>query len=187
MNLEQLRKHAKDLLRAHRAGRPEAAARMHAHHPRPGETARLADAQLVVAREYGFPSWPRLRAYARRVEAHGPDLAHAYREDVDYYAERADGLLASAQDRVRPVGQVIPGVLPGSAAGRGRRRAPPCAARRSSAGLRRRRGEGGAAQVIEVDTGVDEHLGGEALALPYQAEQDVLGADGVVAQPERLA
>jgi hypothetical protein len=62
------------------------------------EEPKLADARLLLAREYGFPSWPRLRAYAKRVEAHGPGLQHPYREDVDYYAGRAEGLLASAQD-----------------------------------------------------------------------------------------
>ena len=33
-----------------------------------------------------------------RLEAHGPGLAHAFREDIDYFADRALGLLASAQD-----------------------------------------------------------------------------------------
>ncbi|MGH3035810.1 MAG: ankyrin repeat domain-containing protein, partial [Gaiellaceae bacterium] len=54
--LEQLRKQAKELLRAHRAGDPAAAARVAAHHPRPDEPLKLAGAQLVVARELGFPS-----------------------------------------------------------------------------------------------------------------------------------
>lgn len=59
---------------------------------------RLADARLVLAREYGFATWRRLRAYAKRVEAHGPELRHPYRADADYYEGRALGLLASAQD-----------------------------------------------------------------------------------------
>ena len=97
-SLEQLRKQAKDLLRGHRAGEPDAAARVAAHHPHPDEPLRLTGAQLVVAREHGFASWPRLRAYVERVAAHGPDLQHAYHEDLDYYEGRADGLRASAQD-----------------------------------------------------------------------------------------
>jgi ankyrin repeat protein len=52
----------------------------------------------ALAREYGFPSWPRLKAYAERLAAHGPALQHAYHEDLDYYRGRADGLLASAVD-----------------------------------------------------------------------------------------
>ena len=60
-SLEQLRKQAKDLLRAARAGDATAVMRMRtvgraAH----GARLTLADAQLVVAREYGFASWPRL-------------------------------------------------------------------------------------------------------------------------------
>jgi ankyrin repeat protein len=52
----------------------------------------------VIAREHGFPSWPRLRGYVERVAAHGPGLQHAYHEELDYYEGRAYGLLASAED-----------------------------------------------------------------------------------------
>jgi ankyrin repeat protein len=97
-SLEQLRKRAKELLRAHRAGDAEARARIAAHHPHPRDELRLSDAQLVIAREHGFPRWPRLRAYADRVAAHGPDLQHAFHDDLAYYEGRAGGLLASAQD-----------------------------------------------------------------------------------------
>jgi ankyrin repeat protein len=58
----------------------------------------LADARLALARVYGFATWPRLRAYAERFDAHGPELQHPYREDADYYEGRALGLLASAED-----------------------------------------------------------------------------------------
>jgi ankyrin repeat protein len=95
-SLEQLRKQAKELLRAHRAGDPQAVARVAAHEP--GEPLKLTGAQHVVAREHGFPSWPRLHAYVERVAAHGPGLQHAYHEDVDYYEGRAYGLHASARD-----------------------------------------------------------------------------------------
>ena len=95
-SLEQLRKQAKDLLRAHRAGNPQALARVAAHEP--GEPLKLTGAQHVVAREHGFPSWARLKAYVERVAAHGPDLEHAYHEDLDYYEGRAYGLHASARD-----------------------------------------------------------------------------------------
>jgi ankyrin repeat protein len=97
-SLEQLRKQAKDLLRAHRAGDERAVARVAEHHPHPDEPLKLSGAQLVIAREHGFASWPRLRAYVDRVATHGPDLQHAFHEDADYYEGRASGLLASAQD-----------------------------------------------------------------------------------------
>jgi hypothetical protein len=61
-NLEQLRHQAKDLLRAIRGNDPDAIADLRAFHPNPADPAsvRLADAQLVLARSYGLPSWPRL-------------------------------------------------------------------------------------------------------------------------------
>jgi ankyrin repeat protein len=96
--MEQLRKQAEDLLRLYRAGDPDAVARVAAGHPDPSEPLKLTTAQLVIAREYGFPSWPALRAYVDRVAEHGPALQHAYHEDLDYYEGRAFGLLASAED-----------------------------------------------------------------------------------------
>ncbi|HKF66613.1 MAG TPA: hypothetical protein VKB36_08790, partial [Vicinamibacterales bacterium] len=64
-NLEQQRKLAKDLLRAARAGDAAALARMRAVRPDAAAAARslkLADAQLALAREEGFESWPKLIA-----------------------------------------------------------------------------------------------------------------------------
>jgi ankyrin repeat protein len=60
VNLEQLRKQAKELVRSAREGNEEAVARL-------GDLpVRLASAQLVVAREAGFASWP---ALVHRLEA----------------------------------------------------------------------------------------------------------------------
>lgn len=61
-NLDQLKHQAKDLLRDLRRGEPSASAAFQKHHPeRPdARTAKLADAQFVVARSYGAPTWPRL-------------------------------------------------------------------------------------------------------------------------------
>jgi ankyrin repeat protein len=68
-SLEQLRKQAKDLLREARAGDAIALARIAAiHRTQPGAHPRLANAQLVIAREYGFPSWTKL---IRHVESAG--------------------------------------------------------------------------------------------------------------------
>jgi ankyrin repeat protein len=76
-SLEQLRKQAKELVRARRGG---------------AEPLRLSEAQLALAREYGFASWPRLKAYVERVSANGPRLAHAFVDEIDYYQDRAEGL-----------------------------------------------------------------------------------------------
>ncbi len=61
-DLDQLRRQARELLRAAAAGEPHAAGRLHAVSPR----ATLAAAQLVLAREYGFPNWAALKAEVAR-------------------------------------------------------------------------------------------------------------------------
>lgn len=63
-NLEQLRKQAKDLLEQLRSGQPEAISEVHRfeHHPDPSGFA-LNDAQRILARAYGFDSWPKLKAF----------------------------------------------------------------------------------------------------------------------------
>ncbi len=61
-NIEHQRKLAKELTRAARAGDPVALARIQAVRPAtaPTRTPALADAQLAIAREAGFASWPKL-------------------------------------------------------------------------------------------------------------------------------
>ena len=70
-NLKQLRHQAKDLLHAIHSELPEALERLRRHHPTKVEpsTARLADAQLVLARSYGLPSWNRLVQACRMTDA----------------------------------------------------------------------------------------------------------------------
>jgi ankyrin repeat protein len=93
--MEQLRKLARELHRAHQAGQSDALARIREHHPQAGSAFRLADAQLVVAREHGFASWPRLKAYVVRVTVNGSDLRHPFEADAAYFEERAAGLLSA--------------------------------------------------------------------------------------------
>ena len=57
-DLDQLRRQARELLRAATAGDQQALARLHAH----SERVTLSAAQLAVAREHGFQSWAGLRA-----------------------------------------------------------------------------------------------------------------------------
>lgn len=70
-NLEQLKHQAKDLLRAVRQGEPAALAEFTKHHPKSiaAPAAKLADAQLALARSYGLPSWPRLVIACRMTDA----------------------------------------------------------------------------------------------------------------------
>lgn len=71
-NLEQLKKQAKLVLRGHSAGNPSILKRIQELHPRwrgsPEAAIRtvkftLSDAQLVVAKEYGFDTWTKLKAH----------------------------------------------------------------------------------------------------------------------------
>ncbi len=64
-SLEQLKNQAKSLLKEYRAATPESFARVRENHPRLQATARftLADAQLVVAKEYGFATWSALKGH----------------------------------------------------------------------------------------------------------------------------
>jgi hypothetical protein len=77
-SLPQLRHQAKDLLRAIRRGDPVALADLAAFHPETPDPAhaRLADAQLVLARSYQAPSWPRLVQACELIDA-------IWRDDVD--------------------------------------------------------------------------------------------------------
>jgi hypothetical protein len=80
-SFENLRKRARGLLEAVRAGDAEALARVREHHPRAEEALErpsLAAAQLVLARSYGFPSWPKLKRHLEDVERFACDpLAQA--------------------------------------------------------------------------------------------------------------
>jgi len=63
-SLEQLRKQAKDLLRSYRSGAPDAIAEVNQFESNPDRAAfALCDAQRVIARAYGFASWPKLKAF----------------------------------------------------------------------------------------------------------------------------
>ena len=72
-SLRQLKNQAKDLCKAYQAHDPEALRRFRETHPQHHGSSdsrlleaglTLQDAQLVVAREYGFDSWPKLAAAA---------------------------------------------------------------------------------------------------------------------------
>jgi ankyrin repeat protein len=77
MNLEQLRKQGKELVRSARAGDPAALARF-------GDLpVQLSSAQLVLAREQGYSSWPALVHVT---------IEQPFRDDIEYYEGRADGI-----------------------------------------------------------------------------------------------
>ena len=74
-NLDHLRYQAKDLFRDHAGRNPGLAQRIREFHPRFNRATdaeifdtqlSLSDAQLTIAREYGFPSWTRLKRHIER-------------------------------------------------------------------------------------------------------------------------
>jgi ankyrin repeat protein len=63
-DLDQLKRQAKELLAAFTTGEAAAAAEVAAHYAGADpQTFALHDAQLVLARAYGFASWPKLKAF----------------------------------------------------------------------------------------------------------------------------
>jgi len=65
-DLEQFKKQAKELLKAWKTGDAEALRRVRDFHARPGKPV-LAGAQLIIAREHGFESWPKFAAHIDQI------------------------------------------------------------------------------------------------------------------------
>jgi ankyrin repeat protein len=62
-DIDQLKRQARELLEAYRAQSPDTIIEVAAHHhTATPETFALHDAQFVLARSYGFESWPKLKA-----------------------------------------------------------------------------------------------------------------------------
>jgi ankyrin repeat protein len=80
-DLDQLKHQAKDLLRAIHRGDANALAELRGRHPHPPdpEHAKLADAQLALARGYGAPTWARLVVACKLIDAIWEDDADTVR------------------------------------------------------------------------------------------------------------
>jgi hypothetical protein len=81
-SFESIRKQARKLVRQMASNDADAVARVHAHLPAPILPLTLRDAQLVLAREYGFAGWQDLRAAVLRQEGKGLEWAAAEAERV---------------------------------------------------------------------------------------------------------
>lgn len=79
-SFEFIRKQAKKLVRQIAESDPDALARVHTQLPAPTLPLTLRDAQLVLAREYGFAGWHDLRAAVLRLEGKGLEWAAAEAE-----------------------------------------------------------------------------------------------------------
>jgi hypothetical protein len=95
-SLDSLRKQAKRLARDGAAGNGEALARVHAQLPRASLPLSHRDAQLVVAREYGFSGWPDLTAEVEKRVGRGLEWAASQARVAihDNNMERLRALLA---------------------------------------------------------------------------------------------
>jgi hypothetical protein len=80
-SLEQLRRQARDLLRALRGGDGDALRLLAQHLPQAdAQLPALAQALLVIAREHGFASWPQLKAQVEARAAERRELARQRRQ-----------------------------------------------------------------------------------------------------------
>ncbi|MDX1981229.1 MAG: ankyrin repeat domain-containing protein [Bryobacteraceae bacterium] len=99
MNLEQQKKQAREFLRAIRSGNPDALSRLRRHHARWAASdegtirllVSLHDAQFALAREQGFASWSKLKAYADPSSRAGH--TRLFETDLRWIADRVHGLL----------------------------------------------------------------------------------------------
>ncbi|MEQ8392881.1 MAG: DUF1835 domain-containing protein [Thalassospira sp.] len=87
LNLEQQRKRAKELLRDLQNGKPGGLTRFkNAGHPvsHPEIPAlKLADAQLVIARENGFTRWPKMKAHIDKISERNRQIAQGTLPTLD--------------------------------------------------------------------------------------------------------
>jgi hypothetical protein len=90
-DLAQLRRQARELLRAAADGDADALRRVR----QASEKTTLSTAQLTLAREYGFPSWPRLKdeAERRRASAGAGEAAQQRFGHPDYLTAEARELI----------------------------------------------------------------------------------------------
>jgi ankyrin repeat protein len=103
LNLEQQKKQARELLRAIRAGNAVALSRLRRRHSRwtmvdeatVRQQVALHDTQFVLAREHGFASWPKLKAYAE--PSPRSRQTRLFVADVAWITGRVHGLLRTRQ------------------------------------------------------------------------------------------
>jgi ankyrin repeat protein len=104
-DLEQLKKQAKELLKAFKSGDAAVLQRFQEHHSdisgiRAG-ICRLADAQSVIAREYGFPSWRKLKMHVETFAQQDDPMESLVRAVLADETARAQEIVA-AHPELRP-------------------------------------------------------------------------------------
>jgi hypothetical protein len=115
-NLEFERKQAKKLLAALHEGDPEALARVraklkHSADTKPDEF-KLSDAQFAIAREYGFPSWPRLVEYLETLARHEVSGARDRHHPLSHHEAWARTIAVEHKDRRAWTAQLFMSYVP---------------------------------------------------------------------------
>lgn len=86
-NLEQLKHQAKDLLQSAKAGDAAALERLQASQPKPSRIDRaawsLSDAQRVIALEYGFASWTKLKQHVESIRSEPANPHDLFKQAFD--------------------------------------------------------------------------------------------------------
>src|SRR5688572_5391409 len=91
-SIEHLKNQAKALLRAYRENDPEAVAGFRSLAATRDVAPKLADAQGLVGLEYGFASWPKLKAYVSARAAGDPAADPAELLKAAFEADDVDAL-----------------------------------------------------------------------------------------------
>ena len=110
-DLDQLRRQARELHRAAAQGDAPALDRLHAVSPR----VALSTAQLALAREYGFPSWNRLRSEVQHRRENGVTPPKSWQEMREMTADADELITGQYADRpqLRPILDTVLATLPG--------------------------------------------------------------------------
>jgi hypothetical protein len=120
-DLGQLRKRARELQRAVRAGDPEAIALATEFHPHPvtPDGWPLSAAQLVVARGYGFASWPSVTRYLGVVAEYrtAPDGVSPSADPATEFLRRACLTYSAADGELQRTAQAVLAEHPGARTG----------------------------------------------------------------------
>lgn len=89
-DFNQFKRQAKELLKSYRAGDAGAVAEVQRHERAPDPSAfALHDAQRVLARSYGFPSWQKLKSYVQTIQPYWRPLEPKSADDANKFLRLA--------------------------------------------------------------------------------------------------
>ena len=89
-DFNQFKRQAKELLKAYWAGDASAVAEVERHEQAPDPaTFALHDAQRVLARSYGFPSWQKLKSYVQTIQPYFRPLEPKSDDDANKFLRLA--------------------------------------------------------------------------------------------------